>query len=427
MRKYTHRPVISVLGTTLLSTSPILAYYGPSFLPDAPAFFMILMMGASLLKAGQKQSRGWLVVAGIFAAWAMMLKISMAIVPLAFVISWAIGHWQQKWSAFSLWYSRWPLAVAVAVFCAVLGCRWWIAQYNTLHHAYYFFADIRPIWRYDWPAIREILRGVCFLGLPAYASAGLYLAISGSLWFWLKHLKSAAFFWKKSIFFITLGSLAYILLWFRMLREHDYYVICLMVLPAMLLLAGIRLALLQHAEKTILSALAFCSLLGWSHSCFILDKRLQEAFYPLSTRNLPPSAFLSAAQLSNAGIPDTARFLCPEDPSPNIALLALQRHGWSAYNFGDRITADTLQKYSAQYGLSHLALRDTMVYGALYREFFPFQALETNGWHVYRRCWPVVGRSSFVVLQIVITPSKSSPIAYSVTSPDSRSFPVLQK
>ncbi len=78
------------------------------------------------------------------------------------------------------------------------------------------------------------------------------------------------------------------------------------------------------------------------HSGFILDKRLQEAFYPLSTRNLPPGAFLSATQLSDAGIPATARILCPEDPSPNIALLALQRHGWSAYNFGDRITVDTL-------------------------------------------------------------------------------------
>jgi hypothetical protein len=81
----------------------------------------------------------------------------------------------------------------------------------------------------------------------------------------------------------------------------------------------------------------------------------------------------------------SAKVFCPQDPSPNIALFALQRHGWTAYNFGDRITADTLQKYQTQFGLSHLALRDTAFYNPLYHRFFPHKAGAAKGWYFYAR------------------------------------------
>jgi hypothetical protein len=114
-----------------------------------------------------------------------------------------------------------------------------------------------------------------------------------------------------------------------------------------------------------------------------MSRRLHRAFHPDTLQNLAPDAFFSASEPSP--IPLSAKVLCPHDPSPNIALFALKRQGWTAYNFGDRITADTLQKYQALFGMSHLALRDTAGYSALYQAYFPNKTGRARGWYFYAK------------------------------------------
>ncbi|MCE7924726.1 MAG: phospholipid carrier-dependent glycosyltransferase [Haliscomenobacteraceae bacterium CHB4] len=384
----TQRPLMAVLGCGLLLTSPVLVYYGPGFLPDAPAFCCVLMMMACLFQADQRQSARWLCAAALCAALAILLKMSMAIVPVALAITWFQGKWRRQWPSGSLWNGRWPLLAVAGVAVVVLGFRWWIAWYNELHHATYFLASTRPVWRYDWPFIRETIMMFGRMGLPAYASAGLYLACLGGLWLGIKHWKTAPFAVRNVLVFTALGSIAYFLLWFRMFREHDYYTICLLAIPVLLLLNGFRLALQRWGEKRIVWALGLCWLLGIGHAQYIMSKRMHQAFHPETSLNLPPGAFLSPERLTDAGIPVSARVLCPQDPSPNIALFALKRHGWTACNFGDRINVDTLHKYRTDFGLTHLALRDTALYSPLYRRFFPARVFGSEGWYLYT--YPVV-------------------------------------
>ena len=369
------RVSVAALVSGLLLSSPVLAYYGPGFLPDAPAFCLILMMSACLYRAWQRQNPQWLWAAAVGASLAMSLKISMAIAPLALALAWG-----RRPAALN----RTPVIIATAATAgAVLLFYGWLADYNTRHHAIYFLAATRPIWNYDAAFIRETFLMIGRTGLPAYASAGLYLACAGSLWLILKHWKSISFFEKSLLVWSAVGGFAYFLLWFRMFREHDYYTLCLLVLPAIWLMAGTRLAVLHYREKHLVYALAVCLVIGAAHSHLILSKRLNLALQPPNSLNLPPDAFLAEGEPEKQGIPDSARVLCPQDPSPNIALYALRRHGWTAWNFGDRITADTLQKYRTQFGLSHLALRDTALYSPLYRQYFPVKISQINGWHLY--------------------------------------------
>lgn len=381
------RPLLAALGAGLLLTVPILSYYGPGFLPDAPAFCFILMMMACLFQADERQSNWWLLAAASCAALAVLLKLSMAILPVALALSWGLSQRRRRqWLTSTLWNSRWPLVAIVVATAAVLGGRWWIAQYNTAHHAIYFLASTRPVWHYDWPFIRETLILIGTQELPVYASAGVYLACLGSLWISVKSWKPTPVWMRRVIGFIALGSVVYMLLWFRMLREHDYYFICLLVVPVVLLLNGFRLVQAQFAGKHIVFTLALCWLLGMAHNQHILSKRLDLAFHPPTSENLPPDAFLPPRRLAETGIPASARVLCPQDPSPNIALLALQLPGWTAYNFGDRINGDTLRKYQTNFGLTHLALRDTAEYSPLYRRFFPVRVWAgDSGWYVYAR------------------------------------------
>lgn len=381
----TKRALPAILGSGLLLSSPVLMYYGPGFLPDAPAFCFILMMIACLFRADQRQSMRWLCAAAVCTALAILLKLSLAILPLALVMAWAWGRYRGRWLAAPFWGGPGPVFATVTAVIIVAGFRWWIAQYNTLHQAGYFLTTTRPVWHYDLSFIRETLAHIASFGVPAFASAGLYLACTASLFLSLKHWKTTPWVFQKIILFTILGSAVYVLLWFRMLREHDYYFICLLVVPAVLLLNGFRLAMSRFAEKHLVFVLGIFMMLSWGHSYYMLTRRLYLAFHPQTSQNLPPDAFLPAGHLSEGGIPLSARVLCPQDPSPNIGLLALQRYGWTAYNFGDRITADTLKKYQTNFGLTHLALRDTALYNPLYRRFFPVETCQTRGWYLYAR------------------------------------------
>ncbi|MCB9331932.1 MAG: glycosyltransferase family 39 protein [Lewinellaceae bacterium] len=381
----TRSPLLAAVGAGLLLGAPILVYYGPGFLPDAPAFCFVLLMAAGLFKADQMQSKGWLLAATVFATVAVLLKLSMAIGPLALVLSWLVAKKRDRWQSAPLWNSYWPLGAMLALVVLVLGFRWWVADYNAAHHTAYFLTTTRPIWNYSWPFILETFGLVGKSGLPVYASAGLYLGSMGTLWLLIQHWKTTPLFLRHVLLLTVLGSAGYFLLWFRMFREHDYYFLCLLAIPALLLLMGFRLAVQRFSEKKLVFALGMLWLLGLGHNYYAQTKRLQLAFAPRTSENLPPDAFLPPDALTTAGIPVSARILCPQDPSPNIALLALQRQGWTAYNFGDRITADTLHKYQTTFNLTHLALRDTNLYSPFFRQFFPAKICEIQGWYLYQQ------------------------------------------
>jgi hypothetical protein len=381
--KQTKHPFIAALVTGLLMTSPIVGYYGVSFLPDVPAFCFILMMGASLWKAEETQNETWLFLAAIFAALGILLKISMAIAPIALALTWLLGNDKLIWPTESIWGKKAPIKSILMVFLTVLMGRWWILDYNTQHHASYFFSAIRPIWNYNSQEITDILLGILGFSLTVFASLGLYLEIFKNSYLCKINWQNLPFFWQKNLLFIIFGCIAYFLLWFRMLKEHDYYWTCLLIFPVILMLLGSSLILQKKVTQSVYTPLLFCWLLGLGHSSLLMNKRLPKVYFPDSDLNLPFSAFLTDNQLANFEILKIARFICPEDTSPNISLLALQRQGWSAYNFGDRVTQDTLYKYITTLGMSHLALRDTANYTMMYQQFFPNKEVILNGWYIY--------------------------------------------
>ncbi|MBK6930367.1 MAG: glycosyltransferase family 39 protein [Saprospirales bacterium] len=103
-------PLVAALSAGLLLTSPVLSYYGPGFLPDAPAFCFVLIMAACVLQAERRQSGRWLGAGAFFAALAIALKLSMALLPLALAGAWALGRYRGQWPAGSIWNGNSPFA-----------------------------------------------------------------------------------------------------------------------------------------------------------------------------------------------------------------------------------------------------------------------------------------------------------------------------
>lgn len=376
---------VAALSAGVLLTAPVLAYYGPGCLPDAPAFCFILLLLAALRRADHTNRRRWLLAAGLAGSMAILLKISMAILPLALAAGWALARWKRTVRTASVWAGPWPALTLAGIVALTAAFQGWMLQYNAAHHSRYFLAATRPIWRYDGAFMLDTMWEMSRFVLPAFASVGLYLVMAFCAFWIIKRWKSVAFYEKATLLFTLAGGLAYFLLWFRMFREHDYYSICLLVVPVVLLLSGLPWMQEKFGSKKVLAGLAVCFALGLWHDHWLMSKRLKLAYAPPDSLSLPPDAFWPAAEIDALGIPPSARFLCPQDPSPNIALYALNREGWTAYNFGKRITADTLEKYQTRYGLSHLALRDSVLYDTLYRRYFPNGGDVGRGWFVYWR------------------------------------------
>jgi len=377
----TRKPLLASTGALLLLSAPVLGYYGPSSLPDAPAFCFVLIMIACMLRAQQLQSPVWLGAATLAAILAISLKISCAILPLALMATWWHGKRLRHWKGFPLWNGYWPVLAQILLASTILLLRLWIYRYNNEHHADYFLSATRPIWQYDGSFILETLVLATRNVAPYFASVGLYASMFVGAWYYVRTWKKLSFLWKSLPVWSLVGSLGYFLLWFRMFREHDYYALCLLVLPALLLL----FVLTKWSQKNVASKLnaalwIFC-ILGMLHSHAVLSNRL----HTTGRNYLPADAFLDEHAYLASGIPDTARWLCPEDPSPNTSLLALRGFGWTAYNFGHQVAADTIQYYQQQHHLSHLALRDSTLYDPVYQSFFPRPLKGLNGWYFYEK------------------------------------------
>ncbi|MBL7825856.1 MAG: glycosyltransferase family 39 protein [Saprospiraceae bacterium] len=379
--KQTNNPFLAALGAGVLMSSPVLSYYGPNFLPDAPGFCFLLMMISALYRAFERQSLAWLALATIFCTMAVLLKLSMAILPLALATTWCLGLNKHWWNGNRLLNSKFPIWAILGSAVLIMGFRIWISEYNRANEAFYFLTAVRPIWNYDLGFILETLVLWFQTAAPTFGSIGLYAVCGVSLWFLIRYWKSMHHKVKTVLWLSFLGSVAYWLLWFRMFREHDYYMICLLILPVLLILCLTEMA----APKMLLMLFAVAWILGLGHVGWVLKKRAALAVDPANSLTLPVGAFLSKEALTAAGIPDSVRLFCPEDPSPNVALFALKRQGITAYTLGFDPSLDSLVKYQEKLRIDFMALRDTTHYTPELRTCFPNLKTQLSGWYLYKR------------------------------------------
>jgi hypothetical protein len=379
--QWTRKPMMAALGAIILLSAPVLSYYSPSSLPDAPAFCGVLVMMACLMRAHQRQSLLWLGASTVAAMLAISLKISSAILPLALIATWWQGKLRRQWETFPLWNGYLPITAQIVLISAILLLRIWIHQYNIQHGTGYFLSSTRPIWLYDVHFILETMRMTARYVAPYFLSIGFFGGIMAGVWAYIRAWDKLPFFWKYVPVWSLAGSTAYFLLWFRMFREHDYYSLCLLILPTLMWL----FALIKWPEwwngALGRSAIWWLCGLGLIHSHVVMSGRLRTT----GPNYLPVTAFLDEQTYQRLGLPNNARWLCPDDPSPNSHLLALRGYGWTAYNFGHQIPADTIRFYQQKYQLSHLALRDSTRYDSVYRVFFPKPIKGVRGWYFYGR------------------------------------------
>lgn len=240
--------------------------------------------------------------------------------------------------AWRLWGS-W-LAVVV-----VFGLwRWWSNYYNATHQTTGFFlATTMPIWNLEAADRLMIFRFIRDYWILDAFPKTTWLLFAGALIANLLIISRQAIFWTFLSFFVGVGSVAFVLLWYAQLGVHDYYFIDILPFLTIILLNvfifvtkktfWLRNNIFHSAIVVILSLILANNIVEVKN--IVWEKRYNVNHTLNQDRPFPP---LSKERLrfflDSVGVGRRDTVLSLSDGSPNASLYFFDRVGYTLWNIG---------------------------------------------------------------------------------------------
>lgn len=366
---------LAMLSTLLLFTSPLLVYYLYNFIPDVPSFALALVGWHQLLRHYEKGTPRTWYLAALSLGLAVLLKASTGIhlVIWLFLLSFEqLGwiQWGEKRKIFTLPVWQYWGALLLLVM-AVLGWYSWASWYSTGWEQDHFSGLISTMSEQpagDWLYVIGILFTNHF---RAYLPSLLMLLMVVLLGLCFSSLGRR----HKLLFTLcllgTLGSLAYLYLFFSLLSIHDYYLIVTMLVPTALLLTSGKI--LQTRFPQVFQAPALrLALFGLLLFCnYETRSTLRHDYWYKDQDPLHQALYQPDFQsyLSEIGVTPDQKIISLPDPSPNITLYLMQRRGWSLEGTPLQM-CEAMEHFLTNYGASHLIILDPAL--AEHPELEPF-------------------------------------------------------
>lgn len=345
----------------LVFTSPMFIFYGPNFLPDAPALTFTFATWFFLYEFVKKQKFYFLWISSILLFLAVSLKITTA---TSFM---AIGAWIIYESIFvkpenRIFKFRFVHSIPFVI-SAILVFAWYfyIDYYNGIHHADYMFRGIWPIWRMtseQFNSIMDHLNKIYFKEFfwPPLQYATLLIWI-----FMLFKIKKVIPFYRFLLVAMPLGLAIILALWFQVLEGHDYYMITQMqvlVIVWAIFFSYLRsIKLWNHPVTSVLLIVLFAVLAnngrirhkeryeGWMNELYQLHFVALTEIEPYFTRwNIKPDD----------------KVISLPDYSINATLYYMNRRGYTEFGSDNFSQEDMFRKRISQ-GAKYLIINDTAI------------------------------------------------------------------
>lgn len=345
--------VAGLVPGAFLLASPAFAFYAGSTLPDPFSLSLSFVGYYYWLRFLDKRHFPDLPLAVLVLGLAALIKTTTLLhlgAVLGITFLWAFFQPELLSARQRLYF----LGLGGAVL-GVIGAYFFRTQYlNATYQSTLFLAQVRPIT--DPEALHEVLRNVRRGWIAEYATVVQYrtVAVCGVLLLVYARRNLRQF---RPLTLLLLGTSVLGYLFVQLMgaqfRDHDYYIICSLFPPALLVLVlallnlGQYLGKLRHGISLGLAVLVFF-LLTQGHKR--LGRRMSDDYPPFS-----PYGHLwmrgGAAELAQANVPATAALLLLNEPAPNLSLVYFDRRGqlWetdlsktTTANFLDRMAADSL-------------------------------------------------------------------------------------
>jgi len=375
----------SYFGTTLISTSPVLAYYSFNFLADVPALsFAIISLSLFFIFIENKKIVLFF-LSVLFATIAVLLKASSASVLLIIgLISLTnIVQYPKVFINQSKLFNKnlWPLMSLLISFLVIVIWYRYAYNYNGKNSNGVFLMETLPIWEMEDKVI-ETGRQLFNIQFQMFLNKGVLFGLLLALFWLLMNLKKISLFLSISLIVTAISFAAFIILFYQVFNVHDYYLINNMLLPVVIIVAFGNY--LKGREFVFYSKknLALCCLIFLFNSTYCAavirlrninkddfckyypfisseEKNFSDWFHYNYEITLKPMETITP-YLRSLGIQRTDKVVCMPDPSFNINLYLMDQKGITATE--QSLLSDTLAivKYKEN-GFKYLVLNDTSI------------------------------------------------------------------
>jgi len=352
----------SIFSVSLLFTSGIFAYYSLNFLMNTTAFSFALIGWYFFFKFYHGGKQWLLYLMFLFFLLGGLLKASSLISFVAlsgvFVFEW-LGFFPMN-RDHQIFKNKLVFIVPAIILMAFIYL--WISYAQAYNHTWnsgVFLLGILPIWDMSGEQIIEVLDHVFSRWINGYFFWPTQI-------FFILALISTWIFWKKaekSLLLLsglmTIGFVSFIVLFFGALKNHDYYVIDLLILSVFIMLTFFTLLLrnrkrLAIIDLTIIKVIAVVLLIvNMSNTTREIHRRYS------AVRNIQKNEMYGYLDiepfLDSLGIDASKKVISASDRTINISLYLMNRKGWCRYgtNMEDSAAVADRIKRGAEYLLYH--------------------------------------------------------------------------
>jgi hypothetical protein len=381
----TEHSIAAILLVLLFFTSPIVSWYGLNFLSDVPAMGLSLMGAYWAVRYIKTPKIGMALVSLLLFLLAGLLKASAALLPLVFCF---LSAWHLVASPRSP-ESRRRLGGLIA-FGALIGT--WVcwysyaASFNEQHNVGQFLVGILPVWRLDSGRIQEVMSDFAGGIFPQVFRPGVWTFTLGCLLYLVVRLKHVPKWPGRFALLSVGGCLGFILLFFDVFDNHDYYLLNMMpVFPVIWVTAFLTA---RNSDPGIFKSPILWMLLVafWLHNGDYARRRMSSRYGGwMNSRHERLTKPLEdiTPWLRSQGIRREDRFLVPGDSTINVSLYLADQKGWTDYaDLSSPVTVDSFIRM----GADHLMVLSNGLQGRDWLlEKFPDSVGMFGGVQVWRR------------------------------------------
>lgn len=353
---------IALWVSFIMYSSPILVYYSNNFLTNVPAFSLALVALYFFYHFYKSHKNKYLYISMLFYTIAGLLKVpaltSFAAILGILVLESSNIIKTKKHIFFSL--KKQIPAFFIVIIPVILWYNY-AAWYNTEYNNHLFLIGILPIWDLNTEQVMHIVEYANLLWKDSYQS--IFMQVTSAFMFGLILIlrrKNSLYLWWFTVF-LSIGFVAFIILWFQVFDNHDYYLINQLVFMIAILISFFYL--IKKNYKKIYQNIFFRLLLivvlvlnishckniidaryyGWQNAQHLKYTKVLESITPYLRNNL---------QISSE---DTVIFM--NDHSFNISLYLMEQKGYT--NFDTELRDYTSISKKIEAGVKYIMLNDS--------------------------------------------------------------------
>lgn len=334
--------LIALVGALLLYTSPTLVYYAGNFIMNSPALSLAIMgLSCFFWYEINGKKRYFFVfillftLAGLFKITAMLTFYALISLFLLQLIGVRL---REEGKVF-----KHPIINAISMLVVVFVQYLWYAyasEYNGIHNPNYFLLSIYPLWSMGEAELTETLQAVDHhlnWNYFRYSTLIIFLTLFAALFILIKKVSRFYFLLLLSTF---CGAMAYVILFFRALNHHDYYVINLFIIFPLVfinVIYVIKEGFPRLNKSFLLPALLVVFLV---HNTDFASSRMNDRYSPEGNNSSYYKYFKQynglGEYLSEIGIDKNQQILSLFDNSYNNTLYLMNRKGYTNYGIGQQ-------------------------------------------------------------------------------------------